>query len=656
RRRDAGVQSHDVEPQHAAAGGERNAGERQQAVAHRVEQAVEQHHDQQQAERHDDGKPLLRLDQRAELARPFQPIARLERDGFGDARLRLGHGGTEIAAAHAVLDRHEALRVLPVDVGGAGFEPDAGDVAERDIGGRRLWIGIGQRHRHRANGVDIVAVLRGEPHGEREVPFALVDAGDLLAADRGLHHGVHVVDGDAVARRPGAVDLDHEVGLAEQVEGAGVGDARHLGDFGGDLLRQALELVEVGAENLDRVLAFHPRYGFLDIVLDVLREVEVDADELAFQLRGQFLHQPLLGPARRPLIRWLERHEELGDEGAVRIGGVVAAALFGNDGADRRIAQDDLADLIDGGLPGLERDGRRQHAADPEVALLELRQELGAEIGGEHAADEEKAAGNDRGPRRVAHGEDQHPLVERADAPDQEGLDFGELVRQQNRGHDRRHREGRDHGAEQRIGVGARHRPEDLALDALHGEQRQDRRDRDDHREEDGAVDLDRGGEHAVQLVAQPAFAAELVARVMGQMAEDVLHHDDGAVDDDAEVDGADRQEIGGVAAQHRDNDGEKQRHRNGRGNDQRTAQVAEEYPLDEEDEHDAEQHVVQHRVHGHGDEIAAVVERVDLDARRQAAVAVDALDRLAHPRHHVHGALELLHQHDAEQDLALVV
>ncbi len=114
--------------------------------------------------------------------------------------------------------------------------------------------------------------------------------------------------------------------------------------------------------------------------------------------------------------------------------------------------------------------------------------------------------------------------------------------------------------------------------------------------------------------------------------------------------------QIGRVAAQHRDDDGEKQRHRNGRRHDQRAAQIAEEHPLDQEDQRDAEQHIVHHRAHRDRDQVAAVVERIDLDAGRQAAVAVDALDRRAHPRHHVHGALELLHQHDAEHDVVLVV
>ncbi len=130
--------------------------------------------------------------------------------------------------------------------------------------------------------------------------------------------------------------------------------------------------------------------------------------------------------------------------------------------------------------------------------------------------------------------------------------------------------------------------------------------------------------EDAVELVGQSGLADLPVSAgsCMREMAEDVLHHDDGGIDDDAEIDGADRQQIGGFPAQHRDDDGEEQRHRNGRRDDQRAAQIAQEHPLDQEDQRDAEQHVVQHGVDRDGDEIAAVVERLDLHARRQGAVA----------------------------------
>ena len=120
--------------------------------------------------------------------------------------------------------------------------------------------------------------------------------------------------------------------------------------------------------------------------------------------------------------------------------------------------------------------------------------------------------------------------------------------------------------------------------------------------------------EDAVELVGQAGLAVGRRARpVAGEMAVDVLHHDDGGVDDDAEVDGADRQQVGGFPAQHRDDDGQEQRHRDRRRDDQRAAQVAEKHPLDQEDQRDAEQHVVQHGVDGDGDQVAAVVEGHDL-------------------------------------------
>ena len=70
-----------------------------------------------------------------------------------------------------------------------------------------------------------------------------------------------------------------------------------------------------------------------------------------------------------------------------------------------------------------------------------------------------------------------------------------------------------------------------------------------------------------------------------GEMAEDVFHHDDGGIDDDAEVDRAHRQQVGRFAAQHENDDGEHQGEGNGRGHDDGAAQVAEENPLDDEDE-----------------------------------------------------------------------
>src|SRR5262249_13597772 len=91
-------------------------------------------------------------------------------------------------------------------------------------------------------------------------------------------------------------------------------------------------------------------------------------------------------------------------------------------------------------------------------------------------------------------------------------------------------------------------------------------------------------------------------------------------------------------------------------GDDQRAAQVAKKYPLNQKNQGNAKQHIVQHRTHGDRDQIAAIVERLDFHAGWQAAVVIDAFDRRPDARDHVHSALELLHQDDAEDDVVLAV
>jgi hypothetical protein len=84
RRGNAEVEARDIEPEDAAGDRERNAGQRDQAVAHRIEQRVEQRQDQEQAERHDDRKPALGILQRAELARPLHAVALRQRHVLGN--------------------------------------------------------------------------------------------------------------------------------------------------------------------------------------------------------------------------------------------------------------------------------------------------------------------------------------------------------------------------------------------------------------------------------------------------------------------------------------------------------------------------------------------------------------------------------------------
>ena len=103
-----------------------------------------------------------------------------------------------------------------------------------------------------------------------------------------------------------------------------------------------------------------------------------------------------------------------------------------------------------------------------------------------------------------------------------------------------------------------------------------------------------------------------------GDLAEDILHHEDRAIHQDAEIDRADGEQIGRGVLQVEADEGEQQRQRNGDGDDQAGAEVVEEEDQDHDDQQHAAQQVVLHDLRGQRDQVAAVVEGNDLDVLGQ--------------------------------------
>ena len=140
------------------------------------------------------------------------------------------------------------------------------------------------------------------------------------------------------------------------------------------------------------------------------------------------------------------------------------------------------------------------------------------------------------------------------------------------------------------------------------------------------------------------------------QPAEDRFHHDHGGVDDQSEIDRADREQVGGFAAQHQDDDGKEQRERDRGADDQRASEIAEEDPLQQHDQEDPDHHVVQHGVGGDVDQVLAVVDPLDLHARRQDRGIVDGGDQLLDAGNGRRTLLAAPHQHDALHDVVVLV
>ena len=70
-----------------------------------------------------------------------------------------------------------------------------------------------------------------------------------------------------------------------------------------------------------------------------------------------------------------------------------------------------------------------------------------------------------------------------------------------------------------------------------------------------------------------------------------------------------------------------KEGERDRRRDDDGAAQIPEEHPLHEKDQHDAEDHIVQHGASGGVDQLLAVVDLLEPRPRRHHAGRVDLLD-----------------------------
>src|SRR5580704_13135222 len=94
------------------------------------------------------------------------------------------------------------------------------------------------------------------------------------------------------------------------------------------------------------------------------------------------------------------------------------------------------------------------------------------------------------------------------------------------------------------------------------------------------------------------------------EIAIHVLDHNHGGVDDDAEIDGADRQQVCVLAAQDKDDDAEEQRERDVGAYDNGAAKIAEKQPLNGENQQHTENEIMQHGAGGNADQNGAIVER----------------------------------------------
>ena len=156
---------------------------------------------------------------------------------------------------------------------------------------------------------------------------------------------MHVADGQAVARDGATIDGDLNLRLAQQQIGAHIGRAGNRSDNIDNPVRVGLKFFRIVSKQLDGQFAFHARNGFVDVVLDVLAELRVDARDF-LQIARHRVAQFVAGMGGLPLFARDQADAVFGDVPAVDVGAVVGPAQLADDVADFGKGSQAAADVL----------------------------------------------------------------------------------------------------------------------------------------------------------------------------------------------------------------------------------------------------------------------------------------------------------------------
>ena len=441
-----------------------------------------------------------------------------------------------------------------------------------------------------------------------------------------------------------AVEADFELRRSREHLHLGVGGAGDGIDDPEYVRPQAFEDRSVGPEDLHRHVRLDPGDDFVEAHRHRLGEVHRETGNLR-QRGGQRVDQFLLGTPALPVVLGVEQHVDVPLVDAHRLGGEIRAAHLGDDVRDlvelgEQLPLDARRDLD--GL--LERHRRQLPGLDEDGPLVEARHELGSQEG-------DGADGGQDDHRRRAHGrglsgqgDSQHSEVALPEPHEPTRLPVDTAELEQEGGDHRNAGQGEDERAEERRADRDGHRPEHLSLESLQRQDRQIDGDDDEHPEEHGTGDLHRRAPNERDPPA--AFPGG------GPAPHEALHHHHGAVHDETEVDGAEGHQVGRDPEHAHAREADQHREGDDRGDDERRPDVAEEEEQDEDDQQAALDEVPAHGRRGAVDDLALVVERLDVHPGREARQ--DLAHPLLHQVGHLESVLALQHDHHAARDLAL--
>ena len=305
-----------------------------------------------------------------------------------------------------------------------------------------------------------------------------------------------------------------------------------------------------------------------------------------------------------------------------------------------------MAEVVGHLLGLLDRDARGELNLNPYRPFVQRGQEVFAHSDGEgHRATEDDDEQDDDRPRLVQEVADMavvavveafEPAVVVELARFMVGQ-IGEAGGKKQRG---------EEGANEGVAHGIGHGGEELTLHVLEGEEGEVGGDDDDGGEEDGACHL-----------AGPLLhvgGGELQFGMPLAFLQYVLHHHDGAVDQYAEVDGPQGEEVGGNTCELHQHKGHQQGDGYGDGHDQRPAEVAQENHQYDDDQQHADKQGMGDGLEGFAHKVGAVEERMDFHSGGKDFV-VQLVNRGVDAVEHLRGIFTTKHLHDAFDGVVVV-
>ena len=362
----------------------------------------------------------------------------------GHPPLGLGDEARQIAAPDIRLHHDPPLAVFPPDLVGVVLQAELGQVFQRD----HPALGVGDLER--ADGLEVIPVSTTEANLECEAPLPFHHLADDLATQSG--DGVeHIRGADLIAGDALAVDLDAQEGQSTHDLCLHSGRPRDRAENLRDRAGQLLQNLEVVAIDPDAKIGADAREQLVEPQLDRLAEAMEGPRDDSLAQAVDLVDQLILRASPGPGVRLREKDPGIGqvhprrlepdfgpadpaDHGADLVGEVLTKCLFQASGVGDRLVQRGA------GGTGL---------GDHQIALVELGNELAAELQRDGNAEREGS----QGPERHDHGVGQHPsqgrLVDPLCPADRQGVALGDPGLEEERRQDRRGRQREQEGARQ---------------------------------------------------------------------------------------------------------------------------------------------------------------------------------------------------------------